>query len=124
MTLKNLTTTYANSQPITPAQHAALIITIERKLVADSQLKINYMVQRGLVPNPNETWEDAFVRLTRCISMVRNLVKKVSHYGPTDVLITLPLRGGDAQILRSTPVISGNLISPVDYSPTGVENIY
>ena len=61
MTLKSLTTTYENSQPITPAQHAPLIVTIEKKLIPDSQLKIDYMVQRGPGPNPNEFWEDAFV---------------------------------------------------------------
>ena len=68
------------------------------------------MVQRGPMPIPNETWEDAYVRLTRCITMVRNMVNKISHYGPTDVLITLPSRGSDAQMVRSTLPVRSNTV--------------
>ena len=48
--------------------------------------------------------------LVRNITMVRNMVKKVSHYGPIDVLITLTLRGSDAPMVRSTLPVRSNTV--------------
>ena len=47
MALKALTTVYENTQPITLAQHAALIVSTEKKLKPDSQLKSDYFAARG-----------------------------------------------------------------------------
>jgi hypothetical protein len=91
MALKALTTVYENTQPITPAQHAALIVTIEKKLKPDSQLKSDYFAARGNEgkPIPNETWEQAFTRLGKCIFNVRKLVERVANYGDTSAIHTL-----------------------------------
>ena len=63
--LKELTTTYENSHPpITEAQHAALIVTIERKLIPDSQLRLDYFFYKASPIIPGETWEMAFIRLS------------------------------------------------------------
>ena len=67
MKLKSLTATYENTQPITPEQPAALIVTIEKKLKPDSQLKKDYFRAKGNNGKPiaNETWESVFVHRTR-----------------------------------------------------------
>ena len=91
MALKALTTVYENTKPITPAQHAALIVTIERKLKPVSQLKSDFFVVRGNEGKPitNETWGQAFVRLGKCIFNVRKLVERVANYSDTSAIHTL-----------------------------------
>ena len=41
------------------------------------------------------------------------MVKKISHYGPTDVVVTLPLRGSDGQTTRSTPSLKSTAVQLV-----------
>ena len=48
--MKSLTHDYSIVEPITPAQHAALIVTIEKKLKPDSQLRIDYFEKKKANP--------------------------------------------------------------------------
>ena len=108
MALKALTTVYENTQPITPAQHAALIVTIEKKLKPDSQLKSDYFAARGNEgkPIPNETWEQAFTRLGKCIFNVRKLVERVANYGDTSAIHTLFSKYQEQETRQArTPII-------------------
>ena len=104
--LISLTTTYENTTALTPSQHAALIVTIEKKLKPDSQLKIDYMTARDADRKPNERWEHAFIRLTKCVGSVRLMVEKIANYGSITFDHVLALRNTDhvLQHGRSTSI--------------------
>ena len=105
MQLKELTTIYEQDNVITSEQHSALIITIEKKLPADSQIKMDYFAMKREFPAVNETWEQAFIRLGKCVDNVRKLIKKIAHYGDTSQNLTLRLRTADVQGTVSRPAL-------------------
>jgi hypothetical protein len=69
------------SGPVSPSQHAHLITLIEKRLPADSQIRIDYFLRRGARAHPRETWKDAMIHFHRCISDVRASMKKNESYG-------------------------------------------
>lgn len=102
MAMLLLTKTYERDHVIKPSEHAALIITIEKKLPSDSHLKVDYMTKRGAKPIENETWKAAFTRLTVCINNVRSLIKQIAHYGETSKTYVYAQRLSDDQFGKSS----------------------
>ena len=76
--MKSLTHDYSIVEPITQAQHAALIVTIEKKLKPDCQLRTDYFERKKANPTQGETWEDAYTRFVACIASVRELNEHIA----------------------------------------------
>ena len=73
MKLKSLTATYENTQPITPEQHAALIVTIEKKLKPEMIIS----ERRVTVVNPVRMRPGSL----HSSVLERTLLKEVANYG-------------------------------------------
>ena len=104
--LSTLTRAFEIKAPITAAQHAALIVTIEKKLKPDSQLKTDYFELKKTQAKPDEKWETAFTRLTACVIRVRRLNEQIAQYGSMTKGFRLALKDSSTQYVPvQTPAL-------------------
>ena len=82
MKLKSPAATYENAQPINTEQHATLIVTIEKKLKPDSQLKNGYYRAKVTTVNPFRIRRGRLRPfVSECIGHVCKLLEEVANYG-------------------------------------------
>jgi hypothetical protein len=127
--LKTLTNSYSDTATISPKQHADLIVTIEKKLKADSQLRNDYFEAKRIATTPDETWEDAFTRLIECIVSVRTLNERIARYGGMYEKQSLKLRNSSStvlprqqQVARVPPIEQRSYAASVYAKQAGVQN--
>ena len=75
-----------------------MIVTIEKKLKPDSQLRRDYFERK----KANPTWEDAYTRFVACIASVREQNEHIARYGSMTSDNELALRSSDYSVVKFT----------------------